>query len=140
MKILLFTALIVAWLAPAAYADDLSLDDLAWLEGRWLEKRGENTVVEVVWNPAIGDAMTGTWSQTVDGALKRYEVLTMREVGGDIFYRFDLYGKGDDGLFTVASTLRLKLIGAEAPVAKFEIVGEENWVLTMDTSDDILRG
>ena len=123
-----------------ALAGNDTLADLNWLEGRWLEQRDNGTIVEVMWNPAIGNAMTGTWSQSVDDGLKRYEILTMREIDGEVFYRFDLFEKGEDELFTLASMLRLKLIKVSEPIATFEIVGEENWVLTMDASDGILRG
>ncbi len=129
-------------LAPAsAFAGDYKLDDLSWLTGNWVDLRDPENPVEVQWNPAMGGAMIGSWRKVKNGALVAYEILTMRDMNGKIIYRFDYYKKTEnEETFSVDSTTRLKLVSAKESHAVFNIIGEENWMLTMQVEDGVLSG
>jgi uncharacterized protein DUF6265 len=129
-------------LTPAsAFADNYKLDDLSWLTGNWIDLRDQETPIEVQWNPAMGGAMIGSWRKVRGGTLVAYEILTMRDMNGEIIYRFDFYKKaGNEETFSVDSITRLKLVIAKENHAVFKIIGEENWMLTMQVEDGVLRG
>ena len=127
-------------LSFSASAENYSLDDLSWLEGQWLDTREPDRRIEVQWNGTIGDAMIGTWRRMDGETLYAYEILTMRQRDGDIFYRFDLFQEDENGLFVATDPLRLRLLDAKENHARFEIVDEENWILTMVVEDDFLKG
>gem|GEM_PF-857349 len=65
---------------PAA---EPSIDDFAWLVGRW---RGEalGGVAEEVWLPPAGGAMSGIFRTVKDGAVNFYELFTLAEPGLDL--------------------------------------------------------
>ena len=127
--------------AQAASETTYSLDDLSWLEGRWADHRDPEVPIEVRWNSKEGDAMVGSWRKTKNGALVAYEILTMRKIGGDVVYRFDLYSrKENDEAFSMTSSTRLKLLLARDNHAEFTVIGEENWRLTMDVEAGVLSG
>lgn len=125
----------------AATASDHGLDDLSWLTGHWVDTRDPEKPIEVRWNAASSDAMVGTWRKNDGKGLALYEILTMREIDGAIYYRFDFYGKekGED-TFSQSSSTRLKLLEVRNNHAVFQIVGEENWRLTMNVEDGVLSG
>jgi len=60
-----------------------SIDDFAWLVGRW---RGEalGGVAEEVWLPPAGGAMSGIFRTVKDGAVNFYELFTLAEPGLDL--------------------------------------------------------
>ena len=87
------------------------------------------------------DAMVGSWAKNKNGQLIAYEILTMREIEGEIIYRFDYYKKPKvSDIFAVDSTTRLKLMITAKDQAIFTIIGEENWQLTMPVKNDVLSG
>lgn len=138
----LSVAIFAILMAPnAAFGGAHSLDDLSWLAGHWIDTRNPEKPIEVRWNAPSGGAMIGTWRKNNKTGLAFYEVLTMREIDGAIFYRFDFYQKEKESdTFSQSSSTRLKLIDAHKNHAVFQIVGEENWHLTMEVEDGILSG
>jgi len=62
---------------------EASIDDFAWLVGRW---RGEalGGVAEEVWLPPAGGAMSGIFRTVKDGAVNFYELFTLAEPGLDL--------------------------------------------------------
>lgn len=136
-----FLFFIFSFLPGASIAGNHSLDDMAWLTGHWIDLRDSAKPVEVRWNAPSGDAMIGTWRKNNDAGLAFYEILTMREINGTVFYRFDFYGrKKENDTFSQSSSTRLKLIEARENHAEFQIIGEENWRLTMDVDNGVLSG
>ena len=125
---------------PAAAEKHTRWKILNWLEGTWLDTRSADRRIEVQWNAAMGDAMVGTWRRMDGETIESYEMLTMRQHDGDIYYRFDFYQKDPKGVFQVSDTLRLRLLETNENFARFELVGEENWILTKVVEDDFLKG
>ena len=124
-----------------AHADQHAIDELSWLNGHWIDTRNPEKQIEVRWDALGGDAMIGTWRRNNGAKLAYYEILTMREIDGEVYYRFDLYSKHrETNIFEETSSTRLKLLEARSNHAVFHVVGEENWILTMDVEDDVLRG
>jgi Domain of unknown function (DUF6265) len=54
------------------------LAELAWIAGTWREERGQD-VLEERWDPALGNAMTGTMRWLKDGTATLYEFLLLEE-------------------------------------------------------------
>ena len=119
-KLLLWVFGALIFLPGAAVAGQHSLDDLSWLSGHWIDTRDPEKPIEVRWNTASGDAMIGTWRKNDEAGLAFYEMLTMREVDGEVFYRFDFY-KRETGetTFSQSSSTQLKLLDAQKKTRSF---------------------
>jgi hypothetical protein len=63
-----------------------SIEDVAWLAGRW---RGEGLggVVEELWSPPLAGAMVGVFRLVADGEPSFYEICLLREHEGSLVYR-----------------------------------------------------
>jgi hypothetical protein len=78
IPILVVTLLMLATGLTAQNAEDrpTSLDDLAWLVGRW-QGEGFGGVIEETWFPAEAGSMMGTFRLAHDGEVAFYEFMTI---------------------------------------------------------------
>lgn len=67
--------------APAA-----SIDELAWLSGRWLGE-GFGGYLEENWNPPLGGTMVATFRQVAEGKPGFYEICLLAPEGKSLVYK-----------------------------------------------------
>jgi len=100
----LTAALLMA--ATPALAEDVTLDDFAWLAGQWIDVRDDGTTIEVNWVPLLmGDELVA------------YETLRILETEAGFSYHFELYER--DTNFEAPRTTRLPLVSVEDGKAVF---------------------
>ena len=80
MVLLVVAAVVPVWAAdPGA----VSVDELAWLEGRW-HGQAFGGSFEETWNPPSAGTMVGMFKLMRDGAVDMYELMRIAEVEGRI--------------------------------------------------------
>ncbi|HRE43976.1 MAG TPA: DUF6265 family protein [Terricaulis sp.] len=84
MKALLRAMACAVALVGSAYAQ--SIDDAAWLAGRWVGE-GFGGEMEEAWAPPVGGQMVGHFRYWRDGAPQFYEILLMDVVEGGVRMR-----------------------------------------------------
>ena len=105
-------------LATPIKAQDITLEDFAWLAGQWIETRDDGTSVEINWAPPIGPVMIGTWQLLEGEALLAYENLRIIETSTGFEYRQDHYVRSNN--FAVPTTTRIRLVTVDPNKAVFE--------------------
>jgi hypothetical protein len=73
-------------LAPGREAGAATIDDMAWLEGRWVGE-GLGGFVEEIWSPPRSGVMIGMFRLLRDGDPVFYEILTLVEEEGSLLLR-----------------------------------------------------
>lgn len=68
-----------------------SIDDVAWLTGRW-SGEGLGSVAEETWLPPAGDAMAGVFRLADEDGVQFYEIVTVREVEGSLLLQLKHFG------------------------------------------------
>lgn len=68
-----------------------SIDDVAWLTGRW-SGEGLGSIAEETWLPPAGDAMAGVFRLVGEDGVQFYEVVTVREVAGSLLLQLKHFG------------------------------------------------
>lgn len=68
-----------------------SIDDVAWLAGRW-SGEGLGSVAEETWLPPAGDAMAGVFRLAGDGGVQFYEIVTVKETGRSLILQLKHFG------------------------------------------------
>jgi len=63
-----------------------SIEDFAWLAGRW-EGNGFGGIVEETWNPPLGGTMAGTFRLVQNDSPQFYEMLMLVPDGQSVSYR-----------------------------------------------------
>lgn len=141
MKIKKLTALItlitVGFFSLDTFANDEkpTIEDMAWLEGKWVEHKEEvNRTIEIRWEKVTGDSMVGTWHTYKDGMMLAYEMLTLRETEDGIVYRFDYFDKKKNfenppSAFFVLETL-------DGDKALFTSKREPEWDLFLEINEE----
>ena len=103
IKQLLFTVLLLCAVAVAAEAQDaleekmrseknevaiadVSIDDFAWMTGRW-ECESFGGIGEDVWAPPVAGSMVGLFRQSDDNGISFYEIITLGEQDGVFMMR-----------------------------------------------------
>ncbi len=81
----LITLMLVVTAAPlwASEPGTSSVDDLAWLAGRWHGEAFGGTFEET-WNPPSGGTMVGLFKLLRDGRPEMYELMRIAEVDGRV--------------------------------------------------------
>lgn len=82
LKTMTFAAALAA--SPAAYAQ--TIDDAAWLSGRWVGE-GLGGELEEVWSPPVGGQMVGHFRLVREGAPVFYEIMLIDVVEGGVRMR-----------------------------------------------------
>jgi len=114
MKKTLFAAFALL-LGRIALAQTATLNDFAWLAGRWVDDAGGN-LSEETWTAPAGDAMQGMWRYVVGGKTQIYEMLTVSaEDGGLVAGGFGNPPRVPDSMLPAHFTLRLYPITRGTP-------------------------
>ena len=124
-------------LATPVRAEDITLEDFAWLAGQWIEARDDGTTIEINWAPPIGPMMIGTWQLLEGDSLLAYENLRIIETATGFEYRREQYVRSNN--FAVPTTTRIGLVTVEANKAVFEgpLTGEtDEVVFTIEITED----
>lgn len=79
-------ALAAALALAAAGPVPATLQDAAFIAGRWLSEEGPARSEET-WNAPAGDAMLGMWRLVADGQTRVLEILCIRAEGGTLVFR-----------------------------------------------------
>lgn len=122
-----------------------TLDQIAWLEGRW-QGTGLGGESHEAWLPPVNGQMAGVFHQSSDGELQFYEILQFVERDGSLVLRLkhfnrDLSGWEDN---SAESAVEFPLVAIEGDTAYFsgltyERAGEDglNIYLRLQSGDDI---
>ncbi len=133
--------LFLLFATPAA-AQEVTLEDFAWLAGQWVEERDDGTTIEINWAPPIGKVMVGTWQMLQGETLLAYENLRIMKTVKGFSYRLDQYQRANN--FGTPMTTQVWLVTIEPGRAVFEgrVPGEQaEVVFTIEvTEDDELFG
>lgn len=68
-----------------------SIDDVAWLTGRW-SGEGLGSVAEETWLPPAGGAMAAVFRLVGEDGVQFYEIVTVREVEGSLLLQLKHFG------------------------------------------------
>lgn len=120
----IFAALFLLFAHPAE-AQEVTLDDFAWLAGQWVEERDDGTTIEINWAPPIGQVMVGTRQMLRGETLLAYENLRIMKTAEGFSYRLDQYQSTNN--FGTAMTTQVQLVTIEPGRAVFEgrVPGEQ---------------
>ena len=100
--------------APAEPVARRSLADVAFFEGRWVGKVGDN-VVEEQWSGARGTSMMGMFRWLVaDGSPYMFELMTMTQEEGGVVLRLRHFGAGLEAKEEKDKPMVMRLGEAEA--------------------------
>lgn len=77
---------VAACVAQAQTASPASIEDAAWLAGRWVGE-GFGGEMEEVWSPPVGGQMIGHFRHWRDGQPEFYEIMLMDVVDGGVRMR-----------------------------------------------------
>ncbi len=75
-------------------APKASVDDLAWLAGRWEEREGAGSAFEEWWLPPAGKTMAAVSRQVEGGATKMYELSAIEADGESLVLVIRHFGAG----------------------------------------------
>lgn len=116
-----FCLVVFVSLVPLAVlaASTPTLDDFAWLAGRWVDDSGGN-LSEEIWNAPSGDAMQGMWRYVVDGKARIYEILTISNEDGGLVMRVRHFDPKLVAREEKAAPVVLKLVSSADRTAAFE--------------------
>ncbi len=119
-----FAVLFLLFATPAT-AQEVTLDDFAWLAGQWVEERDDGTTIEINWAPPIGQVMVGTWQMLRGETLLAYENLRIMKTAEGFSYRLDQYQSTNN--FGAPMTTQVRLVTIEPGRAVFEgrVPGEQ---------------
>ena len=111
------TFLLVLALASNAVAAP-SVDDLAWLSGRWTGE-GFGGTIEETWNPPSGGAMIGTFRLVKDGKPVFYEFLTIAPSERGLEMRLKHFNPDMTGWEEKEKFIDFLYLGSEGSVYRF---------------------
>jgi hypothetical protein len=113
--------------APAFHARRLgeaksppaTLDQVAWLAGRWVGD-GLGGVSEELWSPPAGGAMMGTYRLLKDGAPVFYEFLLLVEENGTLILKLKHFNPDFTGWEEKGDFVDFPLVAIEADAVYFD--------------------
>ncbi len=128
-----FVSMIALSLAATMFADpsesgrevDVTIADLGFIEGRWHTELGGDRLEEV-WSEPTGDSMMGMFRWIKDGKVWMWELLTIREEGADIIFRFRHFSDVLVPWEQKDEPLTFKLVDFEPGRAVFENPGKDS--------------
>ena len=97
--------------------------DLAWIQGHWATKFGENELHEI-WSPPGGECMMASFRWIKGGKVWMYELLTIAEDGDTIVFRFKHFSRELHGWEEKDEALTLLLVELGENLAVFESPGD----------------
>ena len=106
--------------AAAARAETpITLHDLSWLAGRWVDDSGGN-LSEETWSAPSGDAMLGMWRYVVEGKTRLYEILRVSAEEGSLVLRLRHFDPALVAMEDKATPYVLKLVSTDPRRLVFE--------------------
>ena len=120
MKRLLLVALLLVPRLTSAQV--VTLADLSWFAGRWVDDSGGN-LSEETWTAPSGDSMQGMWRYVSGGKTVIYELLTITTEPGGIVMRLRHFDPKLVGREDKTGPIEMKLVASKDRQAAF--LGEE---------------
>jgi Domain of unknown function (DUF6265) len=118
-RLVLAALLLVPSLASAQF---VTLADLSWFAGRWVDDSGGN-LSEETWTAPSGDSMQGMWRYVSGGTTVIYELLTITTEPGGIVMRLRHFDPKLAGREDKTGPIEMKLVSSKERQASF--LGEE---------------
>lgn len=140
---LVITLLIVLSLSLAVAndekSDQITIDDLSWLAGRWVGE-GFDGECEEVWNPPMGNSMTGSFKLVINNKVAFYELMTFTVKDGRPALRLkhfnaDLTGWEEKGEVISFEFSRLDEHFLEFDGLSYELTHSDSLTILVDTKD-----
>jgi hypothetical protein len=139
-----FLLLLALLAAPALAQEDeapapqpaASLDDFAWMAGRWIGE-GFGATVEEYYSPAVGGQMPGHFRMIGNGATTLYEFVMLAEVDGSLEYRVRHFNPDMTAWEERDEFVRFALVSVEGNAWHFE--GLTIRRTGPDTAEHVLR-
>lgn len=103
----------------AATPPAASVEDVAWLTGRWVGE-GLGATAEEAWLPPAGGAMAGVFRVVRDGRVEFYEILTLAEESGSLVLTLKHFGADLVGWEEREDTVRFPLVHREDDTLWFD--------------------
>ena len=115
------------------------LTDLAWIQGHWTSKFGENELHEI-WSPPSADCMMASFCWIKGDSVWMYELLTMAEEDGTIVFRFKHFSRELHGWEEKDEALTLVLVELSENLAAFKNTtdGGPTWMVFRRKSPTLL--
>lgn len=95
-----------------------SIDDLAWLSGRWLGE-GFGGVLEENWNPPLGGTMVATFRLVTDGKPGFYEICLIEPENNSLVYKVKHFNPGLKGWEEKDESVSFPLVKVELNAVYF---------------------
>ncbi len=109
----------VRTLAEGAVSPPAKIEDLAWLEGRWIGE-GLGGCAEESLSPAVAREMMGKFRQlNADGSLRFYEFYTIAERDGSLLWRIKHFSPDLEGWEEKDKSTEFRLVAIEGDTAYF---------------------
>ena len=103
----------------AAPSPAASLDDVAWLTGRWTGE-GLGGVVEESWLPPTGGAMVGVFRMTGEDGVRFYEIMILAQEGESLVLELKHFGPDLVGWEEREETVRFPLVARDGQTLWFD--------------------
>ena len=133
-------------LPEGAASPPATLEQFAWIAGHW-EGEALGGIAEEVWSPPRGDSMMCMFRLIVDGKVKFYELVTLREIDDTVRLQLKHFNGDLTGWEEKDETVDFPLVAIEDDAAyfagfTFERIGPDEltiWVRIDDhgTSQDV---
>lgn len=99
-------------------ATKASIKDVSWIAGHWVgEAFGGQT--EELWSAPLGDSMMGSFKLVAKGTVEFYELCTISEENGTLFFRLKHFHKDLKGWEEKDERLTAQLVKIEGQKAYF---------------------
>lgn len=98
---------------------EASIEDMAWLAGRWLGD-GFGGVIEETWNPPLGGTMVATFRLVSEGKPVFYEICLIEPEGSSLVYKVKHFNPGLTGWEEKDEYVTFPLVKLEPNTAYFD--------------------
>lgn len=110
----------VRTLAEGAASPPANIEDVAWLEGRWIGE-GLGGCAEESLSPPVAREMMGKFRQlNADGVLRFYEFYTIAERNGSLLWRIKHFSPDLEGWEDKDKATEFRLVAIEGKTAYFD--------------------
>jgi hypothetical protein len=104
---------------PASSLASITLDQVSWIAGHWVND-DDGTLSEEVWTTPSGGSMLGMWRYVSDGKVRIYELLAISATPEGLVFRLRHFDPAFVGREDKDRALALKLARFEGRLAAFE--------------------
>jgi len=118
--------------------NNIAIEDLAWLEGRWQGEIGEDPIEEQ-WSAPANGAMMGMFRWMRGESVRIYELILLRREGDEIMLRLKHFNRDLVALEEKDKTVEFVLVELRDEEAVFLERGVENppWLLYRREGDSL---